>query len=267
MRAGFLDVVFPRRCAGCASGDWPFCAGCAAALSPLLPPWCARCGLPWPEARPTCPGCPPEELDGARAAFLYEGPARRAIHKLKFSGWRGVGEALGRAMAATEPPPADAVTWVPLARRRLAERGYDQAKVLAVAVARELGLPTARPIRRAVATGPQARRSAAERRTAMRGAFAAQRASLPRPGAARRRRAHDRRDGGRVRRRAPRGGREIGVPARRRGAGRRRRARRVDDPCLYSTGHPTGSVVARGSSPVVDASRGRNDPRKATLGR
>lgn len=171
MRAGFLDVVFPRRCAGCASGDWPFCAGCAAALSPLLPPWCARCGLPWPEARPTCLGCPPEELDGARAAFLYEGPARRAIHKLKFSGWRGVGEALGRAMAATGPPPVDAVTWVPLARRRLAERGYDQAKVLAVAVARELGLPTARPIRRAVATGPQARRSAVERRTAMRGAF------------------------------------------------------------------------------------------------
>jgi ComF family protein len=172
MRAGFLDVVFPRRCAGCARGDWPFCGVCTPALHPLQPPWCDRCGLPWPEPRATCRGCPPEELDGARAAFLYEGPARRAIHKLKFSGWRGVGEALGRAMAATGAPAADAVTWVPLARRRLAERGYDQAKVLAAAVGRELGLPVVLPIRRAVATGPQARRSAAERRTAMRGAFA-----------------------------------------------------------------------------------------------
>ena len=36
---------------------------------------------------------------------------------------------------------------------------------------------------------------------------------------------------------------------------------------LYSDGLSTGSVVARGSSPVVDASRGRNDPRKATIGR
>ncbi len=171
MRARFLDVVFPKRCAGCAAGDWPFCSDCVAALTPVLPPWCARCGLPWPEPRATCPGCPPAELEGARAAFLYEGPARRAIHKLKFSGWRGVGEALGRAVAATGPPQADAVTWVPLARRRLAERGYDQAKVLAVAVARELALPTVQPIRRAVATGPQARRSATERRTAMRGAF------------------------------------------------------------------------------------------------
>jgi ComF family protein len=171
MPTGFLDVVFPRRCAGCARGDWPFCERCVSALSPLLPPWCARCGLPWPGDRAACPGCPPQELDGARAAFLYEGPARRAIHRLKFSGWRGVGDALGRAMAATCPPPADAVTWVPLARRRLAERGYDQAKILAVSVARELGLPTARPVRRAIATDPQARRTAAERRTAMRGAF------------------------------------------------------------------------------------------------
>lgn len=172
MRAGFLDVVFPRRCAGCAQGGWPFCPDCASSLAALGPPWCARCGLPSARPRDACPGCPPAELDGARAAFLYDGPARRAIHRLKFSGWRGVGEALGRAMAATEPPAVDAVTWVPLGRRRLAERGYDQAKVLAVAVARELDLPTVRPIRRALATGPQARRSAAERRTAMRGAFA-----------------------------------------------------------------------------------------------
>ena len=39
------------------------------------------------------------------------------------------------------------------------------------------------------------------------------------------------------------------------------------DPSIYSNGLSTGSVVARGTSPVVDASRGRNDPRKATIGR
>ena len=37
--------------------------------------------------------------------------------------------------------------------------------------------------------------------------------------------------------------------------------------CLYSGGPSSGSVVARGFPPVVDASRGRNDPRKATVGR
>ena len=69
------------------------------------------------------------------------------------------------------------MTWVPLARRRLAERGYDQARALAAAVARERGVPGLRLLRRAVAGGQQARRSGADRRLAMRGAFVAVRAA------------------------------------------------------------------------------------------
>jgi predicted amidophosphoribosyltransferase len=74
-------------------------------------------------------------------------------------------------MAACAPPGASMVTWVPLARRRRAERGFDQAKVLAVAVGREAGLPVRGLLRRVVATTPQAERDAAARREAMRGAF------------------------------------------------------------------------------------------------
>jgi ComF family protein len=102
---------------------------------------------------------------------MYSGPARAAIHRLKFSGWRSVAAALADAMVAVGPPAADAVTWVPLARRRLAERGYDQARALAGPVGDRLGLPVLRLIRRSVATTPQARRPGDERRAAMRGAF------------------------------------------------------------------------------------------------
>jgi ComF family protein len=109
---------------------------------------------------------------GVRAAFAFDGPARGAIHRLKFSGWRGVGEALASAMAAVaDPAAADVVTWVPLGRRRLGERGYDQARVLAEAVGRRLGRPSARLLRRRTPAGPQARRTGAERRTALLGAF------------------------------------------------------------------------------------------------
>ena len=79
--------------------------------------------------------------------------------------------ALADAMVAAGPPAADAVTWVPLARRRLAERGYDQARALAVAVGARLDLPVVRLTRRAIATAPQARRPGDERRMAMQGAF------------------------------------------------------------------------------------------------
>lgn len=169
-----LDVVFPRRCAGCGAGTWPFCAECRAALVALAPPWCERCGRPSLLPVPSCRDCPPPPVTSARAPFLYEGPARKAIHRLKFAGWRDVAGALAAAIAACEGRPAvDVVTWVPLARRRLAERGYDQARALAVTLGHELGVPVLRLLRRTVATGPQAQRRGAERRAAMRGAFAA----------------------------------------------------------------------------------------------
>jgi ComF family protein len=174
MLARTLDVVFPQRCAGCGSGPWPFCESCRSSLVPLTPPWCDRCGRPWAEPVERCRDCPPSDIDRARGAFRFDEAARRSIHRLKFAGWRGVADALAAAMVvADDPPSVDLITWVPLSRRRLAERGYDQAKVLARAVAARLERPVTGLLRREVNTGSQARRDAATRRVAMRGAFEA----------------------------------------------------------------------------------------------
>lgn len=167
-----VDVLFPRGCAGCGAGSWPFCATCAGELVPLEPPWCRRCGRPSHVSVDRCRDCPPAPIASARAAFAYRGPAKAAVHRLKFSGWRGVGDALAAAVAALGPPSADAVTWVPLAAGRRAERGFDQARVLARALARELDLPAVAFVRRTKATAPQARRTREARLEAMRDAFA-----------------------------------------------------------------------------------------------
>src|SRR6186713_2481488 len=101
MWTGALDAVFPHACAGCGDGPWPFCPSCAHQLRTLRPPWCARCGA----------------------------PAASTVR------WCDVAAALADAMASTdELPHVDAVTWIPLARARRAERGYDQARALAVAL-------------------------------------------------------------------------------------------------------------------------------------
>lgn len=171
-----LDVLFPRVCAGCRSGEWPFCDSCRAGLVALEPPWCRRCGLPSGVYAPACRGCPPAEVDAARSAFLFVGPARAAVHRLKFSGWRSVGEALAEAMvraASDVVARGDAVAWVPLSRRRRAERGFDQAEILARGVGRRVGLPTRALVARVAETPPQAHRAGAERRAAMAGAFRA----------------------------------------------------------------------------------------------
>ena len=105
MLARALDVIFPQRCAGCGAGPWPFCDPCRASLKALRPPWCRRCGRPKAMSVPRCRDCPPPEIDTARAPFRFEGPARQAIHRLKFSGWRGVGSALSLAMTEVEGLP------------------------------------------------------------------------------------------------------------------------------------------------------------------
>lgn len=112
---------------------------------------------------------------------MYDGPARKAVLRLKFSGWRDVAPALAAAIAnAGLIPDVDVITWVPLARARRAERGFDQARALAVALGRRVERPARRQLRRPVSTAPQARRSAAERRMAMHGVFRASRPSPPR---------------------------------------------------------------------------------------
>lgn len=126
-----------------------------------------------------CGECPPPQIDAVRAPFLYDGPLARAIRALKFSGWRALGVHLAAAMAEllalapVEGFAPDLATWVPLSGRRRAARGFDQAETLARLVAWRLDVPAAGLLARARDTPAQARRSARDRRTALRGAFVA----------------------------------------------------------------------------------------------
>jgi len=168
------EVLFPGRCAACGTGAWPLCLRCSDRVGVAVPPWCRRCGRPAPEAVDACGDCPPPEVDGARAPFLYRGPVSRAVKGMKFSGWRALAEHLGAAMAEVwDGPPVDALCWVPLSRRRRARRGFDQAEALAREVASRLGLPSRALLERVRETPAQARRPGPARRSALRHAFRA----------------------------------------------------------------------------------------------
>jgi ComF family protein len=106
-----------------------------------------------------------------------EGAARRLVHALKYRGWHSLAESMGMQMARL-PLPIEAeeevrfVLPVPLGRGRMRERGYNQAEVLAHAVARERRWEC-RPdtLLRSRATGRQATLHPAERRANVAGAF------------------------------------------------------------------------------------------------
>lgn len=265
MLAPLLDALFPKRCAGCGSGPWPFCATCRSELVVLSPPWCERCGASATGPAASCRDCPPDPIEIARAPFGFDGPIRRAVHRLKFGGWRAVADVLADAMVEAWTDVAwrpSVATWVPLTRERLAVRGYDQAKVLASAVAPRLGVPARPLLRRVGDAGPQARRGAVARRVAMRGVFVAAEASgrvlvvddVLTTGAT---------AGACASALLAAGAEGVGLLTAARAAASARRA-----PPILGHGLASGSVVAPGNgSPAVDASRGRSDPRKPTLGR
>src|SRR5687768_1560448 len=94
------DLPFPTGCVSCGASGWPWCAACEDLVVVLPePPMCDRCGRPTADPVDACAECPPPELATLRAPFLFDGPVRDALLKLKFSGLRSLAGALGAAMA------------------------------------------------------------------------------------------------------------------------------------------------------------------------
>jgi ComF family protein len=174
----FLDALFPPPCLGCGGSGAPFCVACAQRLVALELPGCRRCGRPFERDLDRCRDCPPEPIAWCRSLFLYAGPARSALIRLKFSGWRSAARVLAPSFAAAaRAAPIRTIrptlTWVPLGRRRKRARGFDQAEALARALARETGWRVEQLLARSKETAPQAKLGGPERREALPGAFVA----------------------------------------------------------------------------------------------
>ncbi len=201
---GFLtlvDVVLPGRCqlCGAPSPEAPSCAlcrSCIEGIELIEPPFCHRCGWPFPSSQTleyspahTCSHCGEMErcFEFARSLGPYRGKLREAINVLKFQEKASVGifladlmfknyEKLFSLTFENEGQP-DAVDYVPLHPVRWRERGYDQTRILAVALARHLRIPVLEALRRVKASKPQTELRGEARRRNVKGVFA------PAPGA------------------------------------------------------------------------------------
>ena len=109
------DLFLPRRCVACGRAGCWLCDPCRAALVPLPAPRCDRCGAPLARPWRRCRECRGRDLAfaSARAAFIYEGPARRLVTACKFRALRP----LAAEMAALAAPPF-ARRWRRRRRRR-----------------------------------------------------------------------------------------------------------------------------------------------------
>jgi ComF family protein len=175
-----LDLLFPPRCAACKRiGEIPLCSSCVAEFTPVGSVVCPVCGdlgsgphlcRQCRERRPafTC----------VYSGFRFEGRLRQAIHALKYSGRQAVAVYLVDALVGVLSPPDSAafeVCAVPLHADREAQRGFNQAALLAAGLAVAWGMPYLGPaaLRRIRATDTQIGLDYVARRANVQGAFAA----------------------------------------------------------------------------------------------
>lgn len=141
--------LLPAECLLChgpaGAADALICDLCRRRWRPVSAPWCERCGQPKLDDLP-CRLCAPwpEALARVRSAVWLDAEARGAVHALKYSGWWRVTVQLAQAMEGLEPLAKSVILVpVPLAPKRLATRGYNQAERLAQALAERTGLTVA----------------------------------------------------------------------------------------------------------------------------
>lgn len=147
-----LSFFFPPHCPVCDGLRLPWeavcCPECRKKLPELGSSVCCRCGRPTEETEEYCLSCRKRKpsFDAGFSAFLYDGAARESLMGFKFLGREAygsfyAGEILRIHGNALREFNADAVVPVPVHRRKLRLRGYNQAQVLAQAVADGLHLP------------------------------------------------------------------------------------------------------------------------------
>lgn len=176
---GAVGLLFPPSCFLCGGGVEglePLCPACRGDLPRWEGAVCAVCGIGIEEGLDLCRSCAVEgrSYAWARSAGPYEGGLRRLVVALKYEGERALARPLGELVAGlSEPEEGTIVTPVPPDPKRLRERGYHPAELLARQVARRLGLPYRKLLLKIRPSPPQVGRPWEDRRRAMQGLFAA----------------------------------------------------------------------------------------------
>jgi ComF family protein len=142
---------------------------------------CFNCARPLAGGGTFCRGCAAGSPFGyVYALGLHEGALREAVHHLKFGDREALAPPLGRRLAALISTRPDCLVPVPLHRSRLVERGYNQATLIAQAIAAELAIPVMdQAMKRLRRTGHQAKLDRAARMKNLQHAFGVARTPAP----------------------------------------------------------------------------------------
>lgn len=157
-----LDLFYPNRC--------PFCGE----IIPFDEYFCKLCGgkLSKPPMVTDISG-----LDGFAAATVYDSVSIPFVSEMKNrnNGYALSGAAFKiyeRLLETDILSEVDVITYVPMDKKGLYKRGYNQTKIMAAEIAGLSGIPCAGLLKKIKATAEQKKLGAEDRRTNVAGAFA-----------------------------------------------------------------------------------------------
>ena len=138
--------IYPPTCAGCglpldSDRSGPFCPDCLRTLEFISEPYCPVCGVPYATEIPKahlCGDCLAgiHYFDRARSTGFYRGSLREVLHRFKYGGRTSLARPLAQMLTAPGKHLArlhkiDRIIPVPLHPKRLRQRGFNQASLLA----------------------------------------------------------------------------------------------------------------------------------------
>lgn len=183
LKKNLLDLIFPCFCVGCGKeGSW-LCPNCLEEIIFVVSPTCPQCGR-LSENGSYCSKCQKNKsLEGIIVSAYYEeGPLKEAIHNFKYNSVKELSPFLAnfliKALETYQIEDIDLITWVPLYHKRQAQRGYNQAEILAREIAQRLDLKTGSLLKKIKKTKIQVKLKGPERRKNLIGAFKVNNISL-----------------------------------------------------------------------------------------
>lgn len=184
---GLSELVFPPVCLVCrdplSENERHICPDCRERISRIDSPLCTQCGRPFftTDGRDhLCGGCiaSPPPFDVARSLGVYGDALLVLIQLFKYHRRFHLAATLVRLMTdapypGLNPFEFDVIVPVPLHKKRLRERGYNQSLLLARGLGEKWGVPVdGRGLLRTRWTEPQVNLTPGEREKNVRGAFA-----------------------------------------------------------------------------------------------
>ncbi len=140
LKKNFLETLFPVYCLSCEneSGDW-ICEKCLARIEIVdqqICPVCEREHIPQGKLCPSCKRRRESFLDALTVAVSYQNPVvKQSIHYMKYRFIQNLADPLARIMIKSiqknDLPLPHFIVPVPLHRRRLRWRGFNQSQILA----------------------------------------------------------------------------------------------------------------------------------------